>query len=734
MSFDANRLYELLPALYRIRDAETGRNLSLPEEHGPLKALLTILAEQIGVMEEDLNQLYDDQFIETCAEWVVPYLGDLMGTRGLVVFPDATFSQRSQVANTLSYRRRKGTAAVIEQLARDVTGWDASVVEYFQLLATTQYLNHLRPENLAVAPLDRAGLLEALHTPFDGITRTADVRRIEPKRGRYNIPNIGIYLWRISSYSLTQSPAYQIDSQRYTFNALGFDTSLYNHPSTEQNITHLADPLNVPMPLSRSQLSRALATYYGREEENKMPKSLVVWADGQMILPAIVSICDLSNVKDLAGNDVLDGAGQPVGWVNVPTPASSPPQGSRPVYQVAIDPVLGRLAFQVPPTTVQVSYHYGFSTGMGGGEYGRANTFSPEAAQPTEPPRLIKVSHTDATTIQQAVDQLFTTGGVVEVQDNGCYVETPVVRIASGKTIELRAANAHRPVLALSGDLTVIGEANAEFILNGLLISGGGVRAPAHDSDGTRNQLHTVRVRHCTLLPGASPSITTPAGNVPAQPARPRLVVEVPNSNLEVEESIVGSLRVTDEATVSLKNSIVDALQTTEVAFAGLLTATADTGFELDKPGASLTVHNSTVIGKVRARLITLASNTLFLADLAPTDQWPAPILADRLQQGCVRFSYVPPGSRVPSPYRCQPETGADAARVRPTFTSLQYGHAGYGQLSSHCAAAIRQGADDGAEMGAFHNLYQPQREANLRARLEEYLRFGLEAGILWAS
>ena len=88
----------------------------------------------------------------------------------------------------------------------------------------------------------------------------------------------------------------------------------------------------------------------------------------------------------------------------------------------------------------------------------------------------------------------------------------------------------------------------------------------------------------------------------------------------------------------------------------------------------------------------------------------------------------LPPGSQVPRPYHCQPNLPM-AAAVRPVFTSLRYGDAGYCQLSSHCAPEIRQGADDEAEMGAFHDLYQPQREANLRARLDEYLRFGLEAG-----
>jgi hypothetical protein len=32
--------------------------------------------------------------------------------------------------------------------------------------------------------------------------------------------------------------------------------------------------------------------------------------------------------------------------------------------------------------------------------------------------------------------------------------------------------------------------------------------------------------------------------------------------------------------------------------------------------------------------------------------------------------------------------------------------------------------------MGAFHDLFQPQRLTNLNVRLQEYLRVGLEAGV----
>ncbi|NEZ58030.1 hypothetical protein, partial [Adonisia turfae] len=65
---------------------------------------------------------------------------------------------------------------------------------------------------------------------------------------------------------------------------------------------------------------------------------------------------------------------------------------------------------------------------------------------------------------------------------------------------------------------------------------------------------------------------------------------------------------------------------------------------------------------------------------------------------------------------------------------SRRYGDPAYGQLSQRCAEEIRQGADDEAEMGVFHDLYQPQRETNLRVRLDEYLRFSLEAGIFYIT
>ena len=46
----------------------------------------------------------------------------------------------------------------------------------------------------------------------------------------------------------------------------------------------------------------------------------------------------------------------------------------------------------------------------------------------------------------------------------------------------------------------------------------------------------------------------------------------------------------------------------------------------------------------------------------------------------------------------------------------------------------ITRGADDESELGVFHDLYQPERAASLRVRLDEFTPAGLDAGIFYAS
>jgi hypothetical protein len=95
-----------------------------------------------------------------------------------------------------------------------------------------------------------------------------------------------------------------------------------------------------------------------------------------------------------------------------------------------------------------------------------------------------------------------------------------------------------------------------------------------------------------------------------------------------------------------------------------------------------------------------------------------------------VRFSFLPTDALTPRQYQCLPGAAAREDALEPKFVALDYGRPAYMLLSGDCPLAVWQGADDASEMGAFHALHAPQSLNNLRTRLDEYLPFGLEAGI----
>ena len=664
-----NKLYRLLPAIYRIRDAKEG---------GALRDLLSVIAEQIAVLEEDLEQLYDDQFIETCAPWVIPYIGDLIGYRALQVVPKIS-SPRTEVANTIAYRQRKGTAAIIEQIARDITGWDACVVEFFQLLAKTQHMNHIRSDNLQSADLRKWKNIEYLNTPFDKLTHTVDVRHIDINRGRYNIPNIGIFLWRLKAYQLTDSPGFRVDDHRYMFSPLGNNMQLFTRPQAEDEITHLAEPINVPMPISKRLLGKRKEDYYGKN------KSLFLKgvADTDKIV-----ICDLSDKDENS-------------WANTP-----------PTDKIAIDPELGRITFAEAQTEPPlVTFHYGFSADIGGGEYSRGHSFDAELERNGQ---IIKVPG-DQPTIQDALKEVGDNNGVIEITDNGRYkLDELKIELAKGQHLELRAADGCRPTLVLTFSLEVSSGGDAELTINGLLITGGKLEL--------KSGLKRLCLRHCTLVPGLSLN----KEGVPDFPGAASLIQTGSEkiTSVEIDNSIVGPLHLLPEGcTLNVRDSIIDSTATTFWEDPRPAIIAPYSSEKYVKYGPPTTLERATIIGTVFVRELAIASNVIF------TKQVESYIR----QSGCVRYSYLPKeSSRILRRYRCQP--APDAIQVYPEFTSLRYGNPGYCQLSRDCAAEIRQGADDKAEMGVFHDLYQSQRETNLRMRLDEYLRFGLEAGIFYVN
>ncbi|MFN2481833.1 MAG: hypothetical protein ABR554_10240 [Pyrinomonadaceae bacterium] len=257
-------------------------------------------------------------------------------------------------------------------------------------------------------------------------------------------------------------------------------------------------------------------------------------------------------------------------------------------------------------------------------------------------------------------------------------------------------------------------------MLDGLHVVGRGVQIVGH--------LFEVLIRHCTLIPGWS----LDTDSYPESETEPSIELTDTSARLRVEHSIVGSIRVNENAVaeepldIEISDSVLDATRPHLMALSGPDEAHAH---------ASARIVRCTVFGEVRTHALALAENSIF----------EGAVRVARTQIGCVRFCYLPPGSRTPRRYNCQPDLAVSAAadadarereegRVRPRFTSVRYGTPAYCQLSETCAEEIKRGADDESEMGVFHDLFQPQREANLRARLDEYTPAGMDAGLIFTT
>ena len=730
-----DRLYNLLPEYYRVTDAASG---------GVLRALLQVIGAQVDVVQADIDQLYRNWFVETCQDWAVPYLGDLVGYQLLQMGEaaqsitaegqrlDRAVEGRADVARTVATRRRKGTLAVLVELAADVARWPALAVEFRTLLAQTQSINHVRLDRGRTADLRDGNLLDLAEGPFGSLARVAEVARVSSARraGRFDIPNLGLFIWRLGCYSITRAAAYCWDQARnqYSFSILGNDTPLMTLPAELGRLTEPAET-DVPAWIRRRPFEANLADYYG--------SSLCIWRDTLDGPPVPVT--------DVVAADLT-------GWTYRPRRG-----------QVAVDPVLGRIAFppgSAPTEGVWVSYHYGFSADMGGGEYLRA--------RPAIGGRRVYTVGSggrDATIMaavsrwrdEKAADAT-AQDAVIEVLDGAVYQESIDIPLDEGDHLELRAAPGTRPVIMLldwyanrPDAMRVYGTGQANgtsasgplpsdtepalpqvshetgcveypnppmptFVLDGFLVTGRSLLVTG--------PLAQVAIRHCTLVPGWSLECDCSA----RRGEEPSIELTYTTAKLVIDHSITGSVQVTldepagDPVEIDARDSILDATSSSLPAISG-----PDGGYAY----AAVSLRRCTVIGTVLVHILALGDNTIFLGLLQVA----------RRQQGCARFCWIEPGSRSPSRYECQPDLvraavapgvlqDAETDRVRPRFNSPRYGMPVYGQLALDCAPEITSGADDQSEMGAFHDLFQPQRLANLSDRLQDFTPADMNAAV----
>ena len=776
MSAQIERLYSLLPSLYRQRDQLRGE---------PLRALLSVLDREFQALEADTLATYANWFIQTCDSWAIPYIADLVGVRDMSqdkhIFP----TQRRQVGNTIAYRRRKGTLAVLEHAVADGTGWAAAALEFGRDLSITQDLKQVRAGMGRTVDLRDVQALADPEGAFASLTHAAEARRIDPvpagsrpgllgdrrsrRRGKYNLPNVGLFFWRLFSFAMSGNAAHLVDKAeqaarpRYTFHPLGQDMQLFTRPEPTFSLTERVGPANVPAPITRAALSADLQTYRqryrrlvagsgsgssggsgdpvgeastlafgpGRSIHVRYEQASVAGSGptGETLLvigEAPVHPSEIV-VADLEGWDAADAAAAFEEWDK---------RGKK----IALDPETGRLvwlAAGIRPGTLRVDYCYGFSGEIGGGPYRRSRSDREAGDQMAN--CTIPVAHNTAIdTLGKALALWKQAVGVhadnlnatIRILDSGVYDEAFDVRLPPRSRLAIVAENGLRPVLTGGPEhrIDIVGEGKLgskgtldgpELTLNGLLIDAqlrllSALEEPsAAAPDGksaspyaSTTGLH-LSLEHCTLMPRGL------TARLDAADARTLRVT--------IDQSIVGPLRLpatADEVTIT--KSIVDG------GGDHALCGPDMDGKTEHGAGPAVSLDQVTVFGEVYATRL-LATDSL-LYDPVTLVKLPR----SQIAAGDVSFSYLPPESLghdgLRHPQAARPGTPP------PVFTSRRYGDPAYAQLGPGCPLAILGGSADGSEMGAFHDLYQLQAEQNLSALLDEYLPLGLSAGVFYLT
>lgn len=720
----AEKIWEMLPAIYRHEDG-------LAENPHVLRSVVEALAEQFAILRRSHDRSWDDQFIDLCDDWAVPYLADLVGTR-LVSVLNAR-ARRIDTAKTIYYRRRKGTPRVLEELIGDIAGWEGKVVENFRRLSRSRHRLDPVPRPLAGrltgtlpggwADMRSARAAALVGSAFDEFHYTPDVRRHHGLRGRYAIAKVALHVYRRRVFPLIDgTPRKMFGEYGFTFDPSGRSIPLFmprrrfpqdadseQHTDWDDWISLSEWELPAPMrcrvlghvefeiteqrlavmhkqglisPAQGNEL-RKLAGWRYLDERSFMGaldsySSLDVGALRAVATASMVEDCgkralvpSAVTVRELP--DVVYGLGDVVAG-NLESWDREPPDDTRAI----VDPERGR--FRLRSTIdegVTVTYHYGWP-----GEIGACQIDRPEAQR-----GIPDVTWTQGTPAG------IPRSGILEIEDDRSYQLPPGTNVDLNGHLTLRAANQRRPYVAIPDSLVfdidsaIPPSVDPRLTIDGLWFGGGGQLRIDGDFE-------SVQIRHVTLDPGGSDT----HGNVIAET---RLVITGHVERLEIEQSITGPIGVEVSGghveNLVVRDSILQARQQNNA---------------VDLPGTNLDIKNATVFGSLVCRRVAAS-------ELITTG---SPQIAD-LQTGCFRFSAAPVGSALPRPYRSHP---MPSEGWRTFFASREFGDPNFARLSAFAPSELREGAENGSEMGAFNEDIEPIRFASLATKVGEYLPFGL--------
>jgi hypothetical protein len=715
----AEALYALLPAHVRHRDL-----------HGTaaLRALFDVLGLASAEIDAELEAGYDALFVETAGEAGLAAIAALVAAPTLHDLPGGGgTSRRAFVANTIRYRRGRGTARVLEAMAADVTGLAAVAVEYHQRLARCAHLLDVRPDRPATADLVPGGTRASVGGAFDLLPRLLDARSVTRPRpgrpvGRHAPTSVGVHLLRpitvrfpgpaadvVAAAGVAGVPRcrpwdvagtarpghFQLSQQP------GATLRLFNPDRRADAAGRRPGETDLPDRLRRLPLHRETAELRAAAVEDRptrlptgrwferttgAPFTIYLRRDGEStfrrVPPAEIRIVNLELPPTPAG--ARPAARVTHSWYEPGATDAIARTGEHPIACV-IDPVTGRLVVPAPATgpdvvEVRVACATGAGLPIGAGAQDR-----------NAPDQLFDVRDTGGPSdLVWEVDPSAPAGGSAETSSRTVgTLATALAEVAAAGTgrrslVVLAACDLEgAPAGATTVDVTVPPASEVHLVAAQWRAPR---TAPGATTDPALRGFVVRRDRRFTV--DAPLRILRGAGDA-AAPAG-RLVLD----GLELTRGLLLGERSVDE--LHLRYMTVRSPGAAAVVAQGALVAariTVDRSvcgpLRIGGPGSAvsgeLLVSDSVVAtdgapGDALAALdadVTLCDVTVLgtasMRSLSATNAvFAAPVTVTRRQTGCVRYSFVPDGSAVPRMFRCQPALAladAEEAAHRPLTT-----------------------------------------------------------------
>jgi hypothetical protein len=780
------KIWNWIPAFYRDEDG-LAINPNVLRKIVEILARQAAIARRSSdrLWEDAFIELCDDWAISYIGDLVGTRLVNELNRRGRRVDVARTIFYRRRKGTLLVLERLiqdiAGWEGVVvesfQRLGRSRHGLDPEPLELLGSISQTP------PGGWANLRFVRgAGQVDA---PFDEFAHTPDFRQLRGKLGRYNIPKLNFHLYRLVPFEVNFATAVHLGNRRFTFDPSGRDIPLFRPDQRLalrdwQPVQDWQLPAPIPCRLlgdARYTISTEtiddlvdlglvpaaadeLARYVGIEfrTEARLRQTIASLSQSAAILALFDRLLAGTIAPDSPKAHLIPNSIQPdptalaVAVGPDMNPATPIPEvtsvelqqiasanladwgaslGMLPLEKtLAIDPERGRFWFPTAltdPVWVPI-YHYGLSGNIGAGTYDRRDTIVVNGV-------IAIPGSNDSGPIAWTVPPAPATG-VFQFADSKTYL--PDGDLLDINQLTIQASNFQRPYLKriVPGEIEWVFRAERktavplgtpepesnrrDLTLEGLWIGikqKGAAPIPVSPDEPCpsisaalvlEGTFDRVIIRHCTLDPGGERAriVANKCQSIPYVQILVRGTVE----ELIVESSIVGP--IIDEhlpdstvaiAHLTIQDSIVHSIDPQNQPAIQMELGTVE-------------LRRVTVLGDVTVNRLD-ASEALIQGLVRVTNN----------QQGCFRFSAADehPQKRLPPQF----ESHFFAPGIpNHFFVSRRFGNPGYSQLSDSAPQELVRGAENRSEIGAFSSLLNPIKLEDLKAKVSEFMPFGLIA------